>query len=280
MSYLSTSFMQRRHVLAGFVAGMSLLAGCNGNGGGGGNNTTQSTNGGGTPLTSGGSETSTSVATTIAETAQQTATQTATPAPTPSATPMPSTSSETAGPTEIGTAGVGTFSGMMDVDLSNPQTYTNDAYFYTIEYPSAWEVSDTRPSTVSITSSSSIASLLILVQENMSSTSLDQATSNVLRGYSQSTNQEGSQSEVLNRQNVTLPNDNPARLLETRISNQSSPTTGSVRQKLLITLANNALYAVAFTLPESTYTSTIDQQSDDMLTSLTISDGSIGTESG
>ena len=302
--------MQRRHVLVGLAAGgMSLIAGCNSGGGGnnssngssgngssGGNTsadteTSQSTGGAGTSLTSNGSETAaattTALATTTAETARETATrtqtqtaapttmQTATPITTQTAVPMTSSTSSpsSASPTStaMGTAGSGTTTGSMDIDLSDRETYTNDTYSYTIEYPTEWSTTDSDPSSVSFTSSGVPANMQVSITEDIpSSTTLQSATSEFLSGYKQSAEQDGGSVEIQNRKQVTLSNDNPAVLLAAQIGVNGV----NVRQNLLFTIANSNIYAAILTIPEPAYTSSVDRQSTEMLTSLTISNSS------
>jgi hypothetical protein len=162
--------------------------------------------------------------------------------------------------------------GSMDIDLSDRETYTSDSYSYTIEYPTGWSVTETDPTSVSFIAPSSPASLGVFVSEDApSSATLDKATAMFLRGYKQSAAQDNGQVETLNRQQVTLSNGNRAVVLEI----QATVASGvSVRQNLIITLVNNTLYAAAMTIPESAYTSTVDQETTEILTSLTISGGS------
>lgn len=270
--------MQRRRVLAGLAAGMALFAGCGGNGGGGnggGNNTTEPSSGAGTPLDPATPTTSTPAMTTIAETTRETATQTATATPTPTATPT-ATPMPTAGPTEAGTAELGTATGSMDIDLSERETYENDDYAYTVEYPTEWNVDDSDPTSVSFTASASPSTMTVLAQEGAASSStLDQAAENFLTGYQQSAGEEGGSTEILNQEDVTLPNDHPGRLFDFRLSSSGV----SVRQKAVITLVDDTMYAGTIVIPEGIYTSSVGEQADEILTSLTVSGGSTTTTS-
>jgi hypothetical protein len=299
--------MQRRRVLVGLAAGgMSLIAGCNSGGGGnnssngsGGGNTSadtktsQSASGAGTSLTPNGSETATAattaLATTTAETARETATQTQTqtqtaaPASIQPETPMTtqiavsmtsstsSSSSSSFTSTAMGTAGSGMTTGSMDIDLSDRETYTNDTYSYTIEYPTGWSTTDTDPTSVTFSSSGAPANLQVSITEDIpSSTTLQSATSEFLSGYKQSAEQDGGSVEIQNRKQVTLSNGNPAVLLAAQIGVNEV----TLRQKLLFTITDSNIYAAVVTIPEPAYTSSVDQQSTEMLTSLTISSSS------
>lgn len=295
--------MQRRRVLVGLAAGgMSLIAGCNSGGGGnnssngsGGGNTSadtktsQSASGAGTSLTSNGSETATAtttaLATTTAETARETATQTQTqtqtaapasiqpetPMTTQIAVPMTSSTSSSLTSTAMGTAGSGMTTGSMDIDLSDRETYTNDTYSYTIEYPTGWSTTDTDPTSVTFSSSGAPANLQVSITEDIpSSTTLQSATSEFLSGYKQSAEQDGGSVEIQNRKQVTLSNGNPAVLLAAQIGVNEV----NLRQKMLFTITNSNIYAAVVTIPEPAYTSSVDQQSTEMLTSLTISSSS------
>lgn len=295
--------MQRRRVLVGLAAGgMSLIAGCNSGGGGnnssngsGGGNTSadtktsQSASGAGTSLTPNGSETATAattaLATTTAETARETATQTQTqtqtaapasiqpetPMTTQIAVPVTSSTSSSLTSTAMGTAGSGMTTGSMDIDLSDRETYTNDTYSYTIEYPTGWSTTDTDPTSVTFSSSGAPANLQVSITEDIpSSTTLQSATSEFLSGYKQSAEQDGGSVEIQNRKQVTLSNGNPAVLLAAQIGVNEV----TLRQKLLFTITDSNIYAAVVTIPEPAYTSSVDQQSTEMLTSLTISSSS------
>lgn len=295
--------MQRRRVLVGLAAGgMSLIAGCNSGGGGnnssngsGGGNTSadtktsQSASGAGTSLTPNGSETATAattaLATTTAETARETATQTQTqtqtaapasiqpetPMTTQIAVPVTSSTSSSLTSTAMGTAGSGMTTGSMDIDLSDRETYTNDTYSYTIEYPTGWSTTDTDPTSVTFSSSGAPANLQVSITEDIpSSTTLQSATSEFLSGYKQSAEQDGGSVEIQNRKQVTLSNGNPAVLLAAQIGVNEV----TLRQKLLFTITDSNIYAAVVTIPEPAYTSSVNQQSAEMLTSLTISSSS------
>lgn len=298
--------MQRRRVLVGLTAGLSLLAGCNSANGGAnnstgndstGNNASQSTSDSNT--TTGDSATATTVATTMAETAQQTATQTqiqtqtrtqirtqtqtatTIPTPTRTATTTPTTmrtatSQPTAGGTTAGTTGTAT--GSMDIDLSNRETYRSSSYPYTIEYPAGWQVDETDPTEVSFTSRSTPSELTVYLAEGApSSVTLEQVTAQFLRGYQQSAGESGLENEVLDRREVTLPNDHSAIVLDLRLSAAESAV--HVRQGAVLTLVGDTVYTAAITIPEMAYSSAVDQQVEDTLLSLTVSGGSGSTVS-
>ena len=259
--------MQRRRVLIGLVAGIPLFAGCNSGSNGGGNNTTQSTAGSGT--TADDATTATTVATTMTETAQKTATrtQTATATFTPTRT---ATSQLTADTTAPETAGMATTAGSMDIDLSDRETYSSDSYPYTIEYPSEWRINETDPTAVSFTSPGTPGELTIYTTEGApSSITLEQATEQFLSGYQQSAGESELEHETLDRREVTLPNDHTAIYLDLRLS--SAEAALSIRQSAVLTLVGDSLYTAATTFPELAYSSTVDQQVEAILMSLTVS---------
>jgi hypothetical protein len=161
--------------------------------------------------------------------------------------------------------------GSMDIDLSDRETYTNDTYSYTIEYPTGWSTTDTDPTSVTFSSSGAPANLQVSITEDIpSSTTLQSATSEFLSGYKQSAEQDGGSVEIQNRKQVTLSNGNPAVLLAAQIGVNEV----TLRQKLLFTITDSNIYAAVVTIPEPAYTSSVDQQSTEMLTSLTISSSS------
>lgn len=288
--------MERRRLLAGLAtAGVTLIAGCSGSGGSntngsdgsGSNSNASGGNGGsesgtetGTSLTTGGSETTiattTAAATTMVETAQQTATTTAmaTPMPTaiatstaPQTTSPPSTDQSTAG----GSSGPGMVTGSMNIDLSDHETYTNDTYSYTIEYPAGWSVTDTDPTSVSFTSQNVPASMQVsLTEDAPSSATLDKIIAKFLSGYKQSAKQNNASVKIQNRQQMTLPNGNRAVIFDTQITMDAA----DVRQTFLFTLVDSTVYMAAITIPEAAYTSTVGKESKEILTSLTISGSS------
>lgn len=275
--------MQRRYVLLGLVTGSFLFSGCNsGDNGEEANTTTQSLNGAGTPLTPGDSPTS-SLATSMAETTRETATQ-----PTTVSSPLPSTDvpSSTVSSTvststspSTPTVGLGTTTGSIDINLSQLETYTNDAYSYTIRYPKEWEIDDADPREIQFTPpspSSSVSRLssslgVYIEDENVpSSTSLDRLTTNGLRDIRQYNRDQNIRTEVLKRGRVMLPNEHPGVLFEIRTT--PSGAKRSSRTRAVTTLVSSTFLGVRFSIPEATYTSTLDQQMNDILTSLTVND--------
>lgn len=265
--------MQRRRVLTGLIAGASLLAGCSSTDGSGGN-ATQSANGSDT--TAGNESTATTVATTMTETARETATRTrtrtqtrtatATPTPTETATARP-----TSATTAAETAAMATTMQSMQMDLSDRETYSSDSYPYTIEYPTEWRVDETDPTEVSFTSPATPGELTIYISEDApSSVTLEQATDQFLSGYQQSAGESDLEHETLDRREVTLPNEYDAIYLDLRLS--SADVAMRIRQNAVLTLVGDTLYTAAITLPEPAYSSSVDQQTEEMLLSLTVSE--------
>src|SRR5699024_10339290 len=165
------------------------------------------------------------------------------------------------------TTGAGMTTGSMNVDLSERETYTNDTYSYTIEYPAGWSTTDTDPTSVSFSSSDTPANMRVSLTEDIpSSATLQSAVSKFLTSYKQSAEQDNRSVNIQNRKQVTLSNGNSAVLLTAQIGVNGV----SLRQKLLFTLANSYFYAATVLIPEAAYTSTVDQESTKMLTSLTI----------
>ena len=263
--------MQRRRVLTGLIAGASLLAGCSSTDGGSGDNATQSTNG---SDTTGNESTTTTVATTMTETARETATRTRTQPRTATTTPTPTetaTSRPTSATTASETAAMATTMRSMEIDLSDRETYSSDTYPYTIEYPTEWRIDETDPTEVSFTSPSTPGEITIYISEDApSSVTLEQATDQFLSGYQQSAGESDLEHETLDRREVTLPNEYDAVYLDLRLS--SPDVAVRIRQNAVLTLVGDTLYTAATTLPEPAYSSPVDQQTEEMLLSLTVSE--------
>lgn len=261
--------MQRRRVLTGLIAGASLLAGCSSTDDGG--DATQSTNG---SDTTGDESTATAVATTMTETARETATQTRTRTRTATATSTPTrtaTARSTTGLTAVETAGTATTARSMEMDISDRETYSNDSYPYTIEYPNEWRIDETDPTEIAFTSPSTPGELDVYVSEGAPpSMTLERATDQFLSGYQQSAGENELEHETLDRREVTLPNDHAAVYLDLRLG--STDVDMRIRQNAVLTLVGETLYTAAITLPEPAYSPPTDQQTEEMLLSLTVDD--------
>jgi hypothetical protein len=123
----------------------------------------------------------------------------------------------------------------MEMDLSDRETYSNDSYPYTIEYPGEWRVDETDPTEVSFTSPSTPGELTVYLREGApSSVTLEQATDQFLSGYQQSAGQNDLEHETLDRREVTLPNDHAAVYLDLRLS--SADVAMQIRQNAVLTL--------------------------------------------
>jgi hypothetical protein len=252
--------MHRRNVLIGLAAGIPLLTGCNTliDNSSGEDQTPRSTNDAGTPTTSVGSETPTAVATAITDTAQQTSTQTATTVPTSTATAITQ-------PTSTSTVGKGpdTTAVSRDIGLSNLTTYTNNTYSYSIKRPAQWTADTSDPTSISFMYSG--ITMMVAIEKDLPST-LDQVPQYVLHKTQQSVAQSGGSATLLNQRRVSLSNGTPAILIEI---GGTLPDI-SLRQKILVALANGMAYVTMIIVPKSIYTPKAEKRMDAILTSLTI----------
>lgn len=300
--------MQRRRVLTGLAAaGVTFLAGCSSNNDSsnndsGGNNTSQTTtdsgNGGNSKSSPTSTDTVTAAATTMATTTQQTATQMATTtSPStavnePTSTTLPTTalmttgaSSSTSQPTGMETTGArttgggttgekttssGMATGFGNVNLSNLVTYTNDAHSFSIKRPAAWSDFTKTSSGYTSRSPTPISQLTVATISTPPSATLDQAKSSFLEGYQQGLGGSDAQVKILSKRKVKLASGNSAILFDIEID--TGPAT--IRQKALITLANGTAYLATIFVMGSAYSSSVGQQMEKILLSLTIHNGS------
>src|SRR5699024_6706130 len=107
--------------------------------------------------------------------------------------PTTSTSPLTSETIVAGTAVPGTATDTMDIDLSHRDTYTNNAYSYTIEYPKGWSIDDDDPTEIIIMPPSASPSipvpwLVVSIRDESfpSSVTLNQVTTKALREARQS----------------------------------------------------------------------------------------------
>lgn len=238
--------MNRRRVLLGLTAGIPFLAGCSSY-----FDTNESS-----------TETESPTTTTVAETARATATQTTMP----TATTTPPSAPDT-WPTETATATA------TEPDLAPQETYTNDRYTYTIEYPTGWKVDTGDPSAVTI--SSNMGMLRIEMMEDIpSSLTADDIAPVFLEGYKESVEEDGGSVEELDRQNQTLPNGHDSKVVDLRTEQSSNV----LQQKILLTVVNGIGYVAVIIVPDAIHTSDVDENMEGVLLTLTISESNVQTE--
>lgn len=241
--------MNRRRVLLGFTAGIPLLAGCSMSFDTNGNNTT----------------TQSPTATTVAETARTTATETQIPTATESPPSVPDT-----WPTETATEQA---TEAMEPGLGTRETYTNDRYVYTIEYPTGWRIDAADSSAVTI--SSNVGVLRIEMMEDIpSSLTAEEIAPVFLEGYKESIEEEGGSVEETGRGNATLPNGHNSKVVDLRMEQ----ATNVFQQKILLTVVNGIGYVAVIMVPDVIYTSDVEANMDEILLTLTISESSVQTE--
>lgn len=238
--------MNRRRVLLGLTAGIPLLAGCS------------------TPFSTTENNTPTQSPTaTVTETARATATHTTTS--TATATPP---SAADAWPTDTATEDGA------ELDLSTRETYTNDSYAYTIEYPASWAIDDTDSTSVTI--GSRVGALVVEVMEDVPSSLTPEDIAPVfIEGYKESIEEEGGSVEELDRQDRALPNDHDGKMIYLRMEQAEN----IFQQKLLLTVANGIGYAALIMVPDTVYTSAIGTSMETILLTLTISESAVETDS-
>lgn len=267
--------MHRRHVLQGLVAGVPLFAGCSLLAGGDGDNASD-----GTATDGGGATTAATDATeTVRETATQAATATATATLTATATP-PATatptvipaqpSTETAATEQAPTDGatpVGT-PGTVTIDLSELTTYTSDTYPYSVERPADWTVDASDPAQIIFEAETGLGQQQILITEGVGGISLDTLVSLFNDAFSR----EIDNYRVLNRRDVTLPNDNPGAILDIEITDSSFEGV-VLRGKSVYTIADGTAYGVLIFVLENAYTDEAEETLTGIVESLTIESG-------
>lgn len=238
--------MNRRRVLLGLTAGIPFLAGCSSY-----FDTNESS-----------TETKSPTTTTVAETAQATATQTTMS----TATETPPSGVDT-WPTETATAGA------REPDLSARETYVNDRYTYTIDYPAGWSVDASDPSSVTIESQGGV--LLASVMDDIpSSITTEEIAPVFIEGFKDSAEEEGGSVEELDRRDQTLPNGHDGKLIDLRMEQAANV----FQQKMLLTVVNEIAYAAIIMLPDVVFTSDIEESMEEIVLSLTISESNVQTD--
>ncbi|UPM43428.1 hypothetical protein [Halocatena salina] len=238
--------MNRRRVLVGLTAGLSSLAGC------------------GTYFDIDGNDTATrSPTTTVTETARTTASNT--PVPTATATP----------PSAADTWPTGTVTeGETAPDFSTRETYTNDRYAYTIEYPMGWVVDATDPTAVTI--GSNVGALVVEVMEDVpSSLTVSDIVPVFIEGYKESIEEDGGTIEELDRKDETLSNGHDAMMIDLRMEQNATV----LQQKILLTVANEIAYVAVIVVSDSVYTAAVEGNMETILLTLSITESTIKTES-
>ena len=258
----------------GATAASALLAGCSILGGSDGETNGTATDG--ETETAAGEATPTAAGEAAGTTVQATtAAATPTMAATEASTPM---ATETTGErTPGGGTDVLPVSGTppeeLTVDLSEVTTYSNDAYAYAIDYPSALSVDESAPEQVSFTSPSVPVIMLTQATGGIGGdVGLESIVPAFLNSFQRSF--DAAEFEVVNRESVTLPNDQPGQVVDIEIQQRGDSTV--LRGKFVFALANEALYVTVILLPKSVYTDEIEGDMTAIAESFTIEEASVG----
>lgn len=188
-------------------------------------------------------------------------------------TQLPPKSTETEHSTSSQTAASGTSSDSSPqsalVDTENRKTYTNDSASYSIKHPATWRVTEDNSQTVRITDPDSSARMLVRVENDVPrlisrEMIITTAIQRAKRRYSID------QVTRVDQQEVTLPNGTSGTVVKTRL--RRSETDTMLRGMFLVVHVTDTVYAAGIFVPERAFTRSVDQAMMTIVTSLTIQD--------
>lgn len=153
------------------------------------------------------------------------------------------------------------------IDPTNLSTYTNDTDSYSIKYPATWRITNPNQGTVRFTAPTSPARMLVRVKHGVPSivpreTIISTAIRQAKRTYSLDQVTRTGQKEV------TLPNDIPATVVNMRVRQSSSDML--LRGPFLVAHVTDTVYIAGILVPERAYTPSVKQTMHTIVTSLTI----------
>lgn len=236
------SDMDRRQVLAGLAASLTLGSGCL--------EMIGSDNSGDSNSTAEPDESATGARLSPGST------RTETEHPTPSQTAASDTSTDSSSLPTL-------------VDAANRKTYTNDGASYSINYPAKWQATGDNSKTVRFTDPDSSARMLVRVKDGVPrlisrETIITTAIQRAKRRYSID------RVTRVDQQEVTLPNGTPGTVVKARLSRSTSDTL--LRGTFLVVHVTDTVYAAGIFVPEHAFTRSVDRAMVDIVTSLTIQD--------
>lgn len=234
--------MDRRQVLAGFVATLTLGSGCLGI------FENESTEDSSTETA--GAKSPTAIATPMSS--EPTGTETDQP---PTNTPSQATQ-----PSETST-------GSTLIDPTNLATYASDSASYNIKYPANWRNTSSGEDSVSFTAPDNPARMLVRTEDGVPNavpreTIIETAIQEAKQTYSLD------QATRIDQKEVTLPNDIPATVVNMRVRRSSSDML--LRGTFLVAHVDDTVYIVGIIVPKRAHTPSVKRAMYTIVTSLTI----------
>lgn len=234
--------MDRRQVLAGFVATLTLGSGCLGI------FENESTEDSSTETAGGNSPTA--IATPMSS------------EPTGAETDQPPTNT----PSSHATKPAETSTGSTLIDPTNLATYASDSASYSIKYPANWRNTSSGEDSVSFTAPDNPARMLVRTEHGVPNTVpretiIETAIQEAKQIYSLD------QATRIDQKGVTLPNDIPATVVNMRVRRSSSEL---LRGTFLVAHVDDTVYIVGIIVPKRNHTPSVKRAMHTIVTSLTI----------
>lgn len=155
------------------------------------------------------------------------------------------------------------------IDPTNLSTYTSDTDSYSVKYPATWRITNPSQGTARFTAPTSPARMLVRVKHGVPSvvpreTIISTAIRQAKRTYSLD------QVTRMDQKEVTLSNDIPATVVNMRVRQSSSDML--LRGPFLVAHVTDTVYITGILVPERAYTPSVKQTMHTIVTSLTIQD--------
>lgn len=251
--------MDRRRMLSGIAASVSLLSGCSTLIEKFATTETPTTTPNPTATTA-GEEAATTLTPTETPTQTQTKLPTATPTESPTSYPIDT-------PTSTDMTGDGmTSTGGKRLDLSQLTTYTSNEYPFSIKYPIGWTAKPANVSAgvVQFTPMGEVSGILVQAIDSVPvSTTLDKLSKNFITGITAEGNV-----TILSKRDVTLSYGTPAKLITMEMTYTNPRRT--LRATSLATIANGTAYIVTMMVPMKLVTPAIERGMRKIVLSLTV----------
>lgn len=145
-------------------------------------------------------------------------------------------------------------------------TYENDVVSYTVQYPAEWTIDENNPLQVVFQPEEGNGQMLVDALEPEEDLTLRELVDIAL----ENTHQRMEGVEELAREEVTLPGGQAGQVLDLRYDNPDD-TGGTLRSKILLTIAEGRIFQVEVALLDDDFTDDFGEQANEIVRSLTIS---------
>lgn len=158
------------------------------------------------------------------------------------------------------------------LDLSSQDTYTNDGYGYSIDYPSHWTVYESETNVVEISNADGDIIRVFMEDISEESYSMEETADEII----ESTESGASESSLSKEGQTTIESGHSALMIHGTYD-LTADEAEMLRSTILVTASENASYVVKFIADAVDWSPTVRNDVNDILTSLTISDSPTDT---